>query len=165
MNQKIAPKHYDTIIEMRNDGATYVAIAEFFGVTDGTIEAIMAKVKQGRTGSKKEPPTEDELYQLYIIDDRRQHDIANEYGVGRRTVSRWLKEAGIKKYVDEWGEKQVHNKYDTPEDDELYQLYIVDEMSQVQLMAHYGVSRTTIYKWLADAEITKRGPYNKGESR
>lgn len=165
MNQKIAPKHYDTIIEMRKDGATYESIAEFFGVSDSTIEAIMAKVKLGRTRPKKATPTDDELYQMYILDDRRQYDIAHEYGVGRRTVARWLKDAEIAKYVDETGEKKVHNKHNVPDEDELYRLYIVEDMSQVQLMAHYSVSRTTIYTWLANAEIMKRGPYNKGESK
>lgn len=165
MNQKVDPIHYDFIRDMRQDGATYKEIGDYFGVKAGTIEAILAKVKNRRTTSKIVVPSDDELYQLYILDDRRQHDIAKQYGVSRYTVSRWLKKAEIEKFVDGEGEPKRFNKKEVPDENELFALYILEDMTQLQLMEHYDVSKTTMQKWLKDAELSKRGWYNKEEAR
>lgn len=165
MNQKVRPDDYALIHDMKKEGARHKDIAEFFNVSPETISYVLAKTRQRKRTINRKRPTDDELYQSYIIEDLKQQDIATRYDVSLTTAKRWLRQAELTKYRDDEGIVIPHNKLERPDDEELYRLYILEGKSQVQLMAHYGISRTTVYHWLAEAEITKRGPYNKGEMK
>lgn len=157
MNQKIDTSAYEAIEEMKREGAESKDIASFFGVKTQTINRILLKKRnEGRKRVRINRPSDDELYQSYIIDDLKQQDIADRYNVSLATAKRWLRQAELTKFKDEKGFKIAHNKKETPSDDELYTKYILEDQSQVELMAYYDVSKSTLQRWLQDAELSKR---------
>ena len=76
-------------------------------------------------------------------------DIAREYNVSTRTVYGWFKKVGLPMKS---GARLLHP---TPPDDELYRLYITENLSQAEMARYYGASENYISWWLRDAGIRK----------
>lgn len=71
--------------------------------------------------------------------------LAEEYGVSYTTISNILIRMG-------------YEKKSKPSDDELYTKYVLEDFSHAEMVAYYGVSASTMYKWLHDSEIVKEEP-------
>jgi transposase/5-methylcytosine-specific restriction endonuclease McrA len=90
---------------------------------------------------------EEWLRYQYVTLQRISEDIANECGVHYSTIYRRLNKLGI----------NLHNEDKVSlSADELYQLYIVDKKSSIEIGLIYDVSSTTIIRWLNQYNIQVR---------
>lgn len=90
------------------------------------------------------------LYNEYVTKDRATYDIANEYGCKQNTIQQWLRTFGIKKPI------KRHTRRDVPEYskyENLYECYVVKEMTASQIAEKYGVSYDTIRVHLIDVGL------------
>ena len=71
--------------------------------------------------------------------------IAKEYGVTYQAIMYILKKAG--------GKKARETK--RPSDDDLYTMYILDDMSQTEIANKFGVVPSTVHRWINQAELEK----------
>jgi len=90
------------------------------------------------------PPSEDELYTQYILEGKKQRDLADHYGVSVKQLRKWLSDAEIKK------------KTDIPPD--FVEKYSYQGYSQKELARHYDVKLSQIESWKMRAGALKRQP-------
>ncbi|MGX8177455.1 hypothetical protein ACWS7L_08165 [Exiguobacterium artemiae] len=88
------------------------------------------------------PPSEDELYTQYILEGKKQRDLADHYGVSIKQLRKWLNDAEIKK------------KTDVPPD--FVDKYSYQGYSQKELARHYDVKLSQIESWKIRAGALKR---------
>lgn len=77
----------------------------------------------------------DTLYQLYVVERKKQKEIAEIFGVDRTIICKRLKKYGINKKL----------KFDK---DKLYQLHIVEQKTLEEIANMFGVKKKTIAKYL-----------------
>lgn len=106
----------------------------------------MKRMDKRKLRSKR--PSDEWLYQEYIVKRREGKDIAAELGVHVNTVQKWTSEAGFKK---ERG-KYLDTK---PTDDELYTDYILDHLPMKEMIEKYQAPESTIKNWISDAELSR----------
>jgi transposase len=98
------------------------------------------------------PLTEEELYQLHVVEGLTAVRIAARFGYHSSGVSRL-----IKKYNLDPGRPLVNEKKLPPlTHDELWKLYWVDNMSAGQIATRYNVTRSTALRWFKQLEIPTR---------
>ncbi|WP_051667403.1 helix-turn-helix domain-containing protein [Exiguobacterium oxidotolerans] len=151
---KIAQTEHPRILQLWRQGMHQRDIAARYDVSTITIYRIIRASNGGTTRGKHVPsPGYKMLWRLYITESYRQVDIAVRYGVSPTTVKRWLGKAGI---VKSW-EQRVHErrKVQPPDEDTLYTLYILDDLTAKVIGSRYGVSQSVVYRWLDEAELKK----------
>jgi len=100
-------------------------------------------------------PTEEELIELYVVQNMVLDEIAERYNVSRNFITKKIDEAGIeKRTLSET--KLLQTGKIRPSDDELIYLYEVEEMSLTAIAKKYKFSQTTIKKWLKNAGVITR---------
>lgn len=88
------------------------------------------------------PPSEDELYTQYILEGKKQRDLADHYGVSVKKLRKWLSDAEIKK------------KTDVPFD--FVDKYTYQGSTMEELAKHYGVKLSQINSWKKRSGALKR---------
>lgn len=153
---KVAQTEHSRVLQLWRQGMHQRDIATQYDVSAITIYRIIRANNGGTTRNKRIlSPGYKTLWRLYITESYRQVDIARQYGVSPTTVKRWLGKAGIAKT---W-EQRVHErrKVHPPDEDTLYTLYILDDLTAKVIGSRYGVSQSVVYRWLDEVELTKRG--------
>jgi transposase len=95
-----------------------------------------------------------ELRRLYQREQLAAVEIGERFGVSGRTVHGWLRRLGIAPRLQ--SERRRRHRPPTPA--ELRRRYVADGLSTGQLARRYGVSATTVARWLEDAGISRRPP-------
>lgn len=153
---KVAQAEHPRILQLWRQGMHQRDIATQYDVSTITIYRIIRASNGGTTRRKDVTmPDRETLWCLYITDSRQQQDIACQYDVSISTVKRWLHEAGITKSREQRGRQR--RKVQPPDENTLYTLYIVENRTKKDIARHYGMSESTVYGWLSEAELTKHG--------
>jgi len=153
MRKPTVPKEYHSMIyDMWKEGITRKEIGKQFKVHENVIWHIVEKQNGGTASQRKTDnlPTREDLMQTYIEENLSRKDVSALYGITVSVLQRLLKEYDISKISCE--QKNIKK----PADDELYIDYILDDMTQREVGLKYGVSESTISKWLKAAELSKR---------
>ena len=95
-----------------------------------------------------------ELRRLYEQQRLAPAEIADRFGVSSRTVRAWLRRLGIPLRP----QPERRGRRLPPTAAELRRHYVADGVTITQLAAGYGVGRSTVRGWLADAGIPRRPP-------
>lgn len=133
--------------------------AQNLGIPPRTLKAIYAARKEKYRIEK------DVLHRLYIEEKLTLQEVADQLSVSTATVLKWAKIHGIptrKRGYKSSGKKRVY----IPKK-QLYQMYVVEELSTEAIGKKLGVSRKTIQRRL-DAHgipIRKRGPHTREHQR
>lgn len=113
--------------------------------------------------TQRPSPSAEELRRLYAGDDLPMDALARRWGVGRSTVRQWLHDAGIPiRTKQQSGARRTRL---APPPEELRRLHETEGLSPGAMAERLGVSRTTIVRWLDDADIPLRRSSRKGRMR
>ena len=93
-----------------------------------------------------------ELRRLYERERLVPVEIGERFGVSGRTVSGWLRQLGIAPRP----QSERRRRHRPPAPAELRRRYVAEGLSTGRLAARYGVSVTTLTRWLEDAGISRR---------
>ncbi len=99
-------------------------------------------------------PLETYLRSSYGEDHKTTTEIAEEIGVGRTTINRWLNDYGIELRTN--SESQLPIGFSKPSEERLRTLYVDEHKTTTEMSEEFGVSNTTINKWLNDYGIELR---------
>ena len=136
-----------------------VQVGEVVGVRPSTInkwlrqDGIQVRSIQEVNACSGYHPTEEELCVMYYDMCMTPNEIGNICGVHGDTVVYWLKKDGFK--TRSQSETLLMGKH-KPTKDDMYKMYVVDNMSTHQIGTHVGVSHGTIRKWLVKYDIDLR---------
>lgn len=146
----IPQEHHTIIYDMWKEGITRKEIGAQFGVHENVIWHIVKKLNGGTANQRnsKVYPSQETLYEQYVLQDRQQKDIAEEHGVDINVIKRLLKEYGLS--------KRKMYKREVPSDDALYTDYILEDMTQQEIAVKYDASPSQVSWWLKNAELKKR---------
>jgi hypothetical protein len=111
------------------------------------------KKHQDECMTRENKPTREVLERLYVEEFKSIRQISNLLGYYDRVISAMLKDYGI--HIRTVAENNLHGK-PRPSRDELYEMYIIDEMDTVQVGSAIGVRPSTINKWLREEDIQVR---------
>src|SRR6266511_3007610 len=95
-----------------------------------------------------------ELRRLYQQQRLVPAEISERFGVSGRTVRAWLRRLGIPLRP----QPERRRRHLPPAAAQLRRRYLTDGWSIGQLAARYGVSASTVRRWLKDAGIPRRRP-------
>jgi transposase len=95
-----------------------------------------------------------ELRRLYQQERLSTDEIGERFGVSGRAVRAWLRQLGITPRP----QSQRRRRHRLPAPVELHRGYVVDGLTPGQLATRYGVSASTVTRWLKDAGISRRPP-------
>ena len=98
-------------------------------------------------------PTNEELHTLYHDMRMSPNEIGNMCGVHGDTVVYWLKTREFK--IRSLSETLLMGKH-RPSKDEMYEMYVVNNMSTHQIGEQVGVSHGTIRRWLLEYDMDVR---------
>ena len=98
-------------------------------------------------------PSKDELYRLYIEEQKSAPEISSILNVPKPTIVNWLRHYDIK--LRTRSEARLIGKR-LPTKEELYRLYIEEQKSPRKISSIIGVSPNTITKWLRGYDIPLR---------
>jgi transposase len=93
-----------------------------------------------------------ELRRLYQWERLAAVEIGERFGVSGRTVHGWLRQLGIAPRP----QSERRRRHRPPIPAELRRRYVTDGLSTGQLARCYGVSASTVARWLEDAGISRR---------
>jgi transposase len=93
-----------------------------------------------------------ELRRLYQLERLAAVEIGERLGVSGRTVRGWLRQLGIAPRP----RSQRRRRHRPPAPAELGRGYVTDGLSIGQLATRYGVSASTVRRWLAAAGVPRR---------
>jgi transposase len=93
-----------------------------------------------------------ELRRLYQRERLAVVEIGERFGVSGRTVHGWLRQLGIAPRP----RSERRRRHRRPAPVELRRGYVADGLSTGQLAKRYGVSASTVTRWLKDAGIPRR---------
>jgi transposase len=93
-----------------------------------------------------------QLRRLYQQQRLTPAEISQRLGVSGRTVRVWLQQAGIALRP----RRKCRRRHLPPADTELRRWYHDEGLTTAQLAARYGVSATTVRRWLNNAGIARR---------
>jgi transposase len=96
----------------------------------------------------------EELRRLYQQERLSTVEIGERFGVSGRSVRGWLRQLGIPPRP----QSQRRRRHRPPNPGELRRGYIADGLTPAQLATRYGVSASTVTRWLQDAGIPRRPP-------
>lgn len=145
MNQKITLNERKDIVNLFREGVSINELANQYEVTYQAISIILRNAGAKKVKPTIKRPSEDTLYELYILENMKQKDIATRYSVSAGAVCAWLKDAGISK---EWKDLKI-----SEEDKRKYEQ---GEYTQGQIAEIYGVSNRQIKYVLAKNGSRKR---------
>lgn len=146
---KIPPEQRHVIVAMKEDGESVKNIAAHFGMTTDQVHYIIAKETKKERKQRVERPDDDSLYELYILENLKQKEIASRFNVSNATVSSWLKQAGIEK---EWKHLQISEedirKYEAGKHtaNTLAEAYDVDSNQMRYILSKSGVRKRVFPK-------------------
>ncbi len=133
------------------EGLRMQEIADRVGVCVNVIRRAFRKngiaLRKRGIGWKRANFTEEQLRQY---DKLTINEIARRHGVWRETIRRWLKHYGIKRPRRPVIRKPRFLK------GELYESYIVKNLTIAQVASLYGVSKCTVFYWLRRYRLRKR---------
>jgi transposase len=86
---------------------------------------------------------EEALRELYREQGLSQDEIAEEYGVSKKTILRWLKRHGI--------------RYPWRDKDRMVEKYVEQQMNAREIAEEWGCTRSNILEWLHKHGIEVRG--------
>src|SRR3989338_4963160 len=95
--------------------------------------------------SRRQMPSKELLFDLYIAQKKSQQDLAGQFNVHQATISKWLKYYEIKTNFK--GKSNLHNIHSETKDPgraKLIELYCSLGLSQRQIAKKYGVKQITI---------------------
>ena len=95
-----------------------------------------------------------ELYELYINQHKSTIEIAKEFNTSPKTIHNWLKKYKIN--VRSVSESMLPKGIIKPTKKELEELYLTNFEKANKIGKRFGVSRTTILKWLKEYNIKVR---------
>jgi transposase len=101
-----------------------------------------------------------ELRRLYEQQRLVPAEIGERVGVSGRTVRTWLQQLGVP--LRPKHERRRRHLPPTPA--QLRRRYLADDLSIGQLAAHYGVSASTVRRWLKNAGIPGRPPGGRSKA-
>lgn len=134
-------------------------IAKMFGCADGTVYRWMVAdgINRRPAGATmrmgKAKPSRDELYRLYIDNQKTLGEIGEMFETNRVTIRNWLKSADIEvRSMSEVGLCGTPR----PSDDELKRMYIDDGMTTLDMADSIGVAFGTVNRWLKKAGVPLR---------
>lgn len=142
---KIKPEERATVRKLVDEGKTIREVADKYGVTYQAIRHILTQTGKEDLKQRVSRPSEDVLYQLYILEERSQKDIAKLLGVGASSVCRWLKDAEI---------EQEKEPMKIPED--MKEKYEYGGYSARALSELYDVPEDRVRYWLQTVGARKR---------
>lgn len=148
---KIAPEQRDVIIAMKADGETVKDIAAHFSMATEQVHYILAKASGRERKKRVARPSEDELYDMYILQGMTQQHIATRYLVSSTTVHNWLKDAEIEK--------------ETEIPDDFKWNYEWGGYTGAELAEMYSVPYGTIKSWIVQKQAKKRNFTKRGLQR
>lgn len=96
----------------------------------------------------------EELRRLYQQERLSTVELGERFGVSSRSVRGWLRQLGITPRPQ--SERRRRHRPPTPA--ELRRGYVADGLTPGQLATRYGVSASTVSRWLKDAGISRRPP-------
>jgi len=99
-------------------------------------------------------PSGEELERLYVDERMSSTEIAEMYGTGISTISKWLIKEGIK--TRNASEAKLPRGVTRPSGEELERLYVDERMSINNIAEMYGVNKTTAWGWLKGAGVKIR---------
>lgn len=134
-------KRVQDVHEMYKDGIPTKEIMRHTGLTKHQIYYILNRVLGVKREKRIKKPSDDTLYELYILKEIPQVNIAKLYGVCSSTVRTWLDDAEIEKEVEK------------PTKDELHELYRVEKMRRKEIADMYGVSEGIVSRWINQYEL------------
>lgn len=141
------------------DGLNAYQIRDITGISTTSIgkwlkkyDIITRSMSEAHLGGKSRPCVDD-LIQMYVIDELTTGSIGDKYDVSAKTVWRWLVDVGIKPRSIE--ESKSVGKW-KPSRDELYKMYIVDNMSTIEIGEKTGFKSSAICIWLRGHDIKVR---------
>jgi transposase len=95
-----------------------------------------------------------ELRRLYQRERLAAVEIGERFGVSGRTVRGWLRQLGIAPPP----QSQRRRRHRPPTPAKLHRGYVTNGLTPEQLARCYGVSASTVTRWLEDAGIPRRPP-------
>jgi len=93
-----------------------------------------------------------ELRRLYEQERLTPAEVGERLGVSGRTICVWLQQAGVALRP----RRERRRRHLPPADTELWRCYHDEGLSTAELAARYGVSATTVRRWLDNAGIARR---------
>jgi transposase len=96
------------------------------------------------------PPPRETLHTL-VVEGLSNTEIGKRYGRSRSTVWRWLQALKIERPRS----PEALAISERPPREKLVTLFVEERWSPEQIGAHYGRSRTTVYRWLHELEIER----------
>jgi len=140
-------------------------LADFFGVHQATLYGWLNKFdisirdkKEANTLAKLprgfEKPNKKQLREWYITDRESTNQIGERLGVAGETVSRWIKDYGIK--LRNPTERQLPPNVKKPSKSRLKRLYIAERKNCYEIGENLGVTPTTVRGWLVGHGIKTR---------
>ena len=135
--------------ELKNKSITI--LAKELGIAVQTLCEWLEKLKieapKKLTFSRRQMPSKELLFDLYIAQKKSQQDLAGQFNVHQATISKWLKYYEIKTNFK--GKSNLHNIHSETKDPgraKLIELYCSLGLSQRQIAKKYGVKQITIYR-------------------
>lgn len=140
-------------------------LSDFFGVHQATLYGwlgrfdIAIRDKSEAQSLAKLPrgfekPNKKKLRTWYITDRESTNQIGERLGVAGKTVSRWIKDYGIKLRTPT--ERQLPSNVKKPSKSALKRLYITERKNCYEIGANIGVTPTTVRRWLVGHGIKTR---------
>lgn len=112
---------------------------------------------QSQSQSQFPPVSEDEIEAKYFTDGLTIRELADEYDVCRKTVSRWMDAYGIE------ADRSTSNDTPNVSDAELRELYVDEEYTLTDIADELGIATGTAYEWVADAGVEMRTQADYGK--
>ena len=129
-------KTVENVHEMYKDGIPTKEIMARLGMSKDQVYYILNRVIGVKRPKRVKRPSDDRLYELYILDEVSQTKIAKRYGVCASTVRSWLDDA------------ELERERDKPSKEELHELYRVEKMRRREIADMYGVSPGIVSRWI-----------------
>lgn len=140
-----------------NQKMTVPRIATLLGYSQGTIQSRLAEfaIKLGRNRNDLELPVE-EVRSMYLEQNLNMVQICKHFKCSKSTVRQCIVHGGFLK------EKQIHKKWRkfTLPSEQLFNLYITQNMSDVAIGRQLDVSHMTVANWRKRFGIFREAPIN-----
>ncbi|MGX8177456.1 hypothetical protein ACWS7L_08170 [Exiguobacterium artemiae] len=129
-------KLVQNVHDMYKDGIPTKEIMTLLGMSKQQVNYILNRVIGVKRRKKVKCPSDDRLYELYVLNKMSQAKIAKRYGVCANTVRGWLDDA------------ELDRAQDKPSKEELHELYRVEKMRRKEIADMYDVSPGVVSRWI-----------------
>lgn len=153
------------ILAFWDEGLSINAIAPLIPLSNRIVKARLIKLgidpefRAPKRGSQSSDTfnNKDLLERLYVDQHLTADQIADKFGCHKNTVLNWLRKHEVE--VREGGTSVSDDKANILGDkNALYQMYIIEELSTVEMGKIIGVDRVTVGRWLKKHNIQLRVP-------